>query len=143
MKRRNFLSGLMASPLALKARVLALFARKPVEPCDVPILRGLLCTRPRWHKGPHFWLNPKGSVKGLGANHRISGQASSAGGELSPDQLDPNHQVLLFIKKWNEWAKGKGWVRLAPATLPSGQIYAADAEVVYGSLISPYYFGQY
>ena len=60
-----------------------------------------------------------------------------------PISLLATSSVLLFIKNWNEWAPGKGLVRLAPATLPSGQIYFADADVVYGSLISPYYFGQY
>lgn len=40
MKRRNFLSGLMAAPLALKARIVQLFARKPVEPCGALILGG-------------------------------------------------------------------------------------------------------
>jgi len=38
MKRRNFLSVLFAAPLALKARLARLFARKPVEPCGAPIL---------------------------------------------------------------------------------------------------------
>jgi len=38
MKRRNFLSGLLASPLALKARLLAFFDRKPFEHCSAPIL---------------------------------------------------------------------------------------------------------
>ena len=38
MKRRNFLSGLLASPLALKARFLALFQKRPVELCGAPIL---------------------------------------------------------------------------------------------------------
>ena len=37
MKRRNFLSGLFAAPLALKARVLAFLGRKP-EPCGALIL---------------------------------------------------------------------------------------------------------
>jgi len=42
MKRRNFLSGLMAAPLAVKARLARFFARKhpPVEPCGAPILGG-------------------------------------------------------------------------------------------------------
>lgn len=38
MKRRNFLSGVLASPLALKARFLALFRKRPVELCGAPIL---------------------------------------------------------------------------------------------------------
>jgi hypothetical protein len=38
MKRSNFLSGLMAAPLALKARFLTLFHNRPVEPCGAPIL---------------------------------------------------------------------------------------------------------
>ena len=38
MKRRNFLSGLLAAPLALKARFLALFACSPVAQCDAPIM---------------------------------------------------------------------------------------------------------
>ena len=46
MKRRNFLSGLLAAPLALKARFLAFkarfFARKPVEPCGGLIFEGCL-----------------------------------------------------------------------------------------------------
>jgi len=37
MKRRNFLSGLPATPLALKARFLALFQKRPVELCGAPI----------------------------------------------------------------------------------------------------------
>lgn len=40
MKRRNFLSGFLAAPLALKARLARLFARKPVEPCGAPIFGG-------------------------------------------------------------------------------------------------------
>ena len=42
MKRRGFLSGLLAAPLALKARFLAFFARKPVELCGAAIFDGLL-----------------------------------------------------------------------------------------------------
>ena len=39
MKRRNFLSGLMAAPLAVKARVARFFGRKPpTELCGAPIL---------------------------------------------------------------------------------------------------------
>ena len=38
MKRRNFLSGVLAAPLALKARFLALFQKRPVEPCGAPLL---------------------------------------------------------------------------------------------------------
>jgi|SRR5215469_6173507 len=39
MKRRNFLSGLMASPLALKARFARFFVRKrPVELCGAPTI---------------------------------------------------------------------------------------------------------
>ena len=62
MKRRNFLSGLMAAPLALKARVLALFQRRPVELCGAPVLGCqpdrllLFCSLPRGHKGPHALL---------------------------------------------------------------------------------------
>ena len=39
MRRRNFLSGLMAAPLAVKARLAQFFARKglPVERCDAEI----------------------------------------------------------------------------------------------------------
>jgi|SRR5215472_3226239 len=53
MKQRNFLSGLMAAPLALKARILALFARKqlPVELCGAPIVnvqRGKTGIRSPW-----------------------------------------------------------------------------------------------
>jgi len=38
MKRRNFLSGLMAAPLAVKARVARFFVRTPVEPCSATIV---------------------------------------------------------------------------------------------------------
>ena len=38
MKRRKFLSALLAAPMALEARLLAFFARKPVAHCDAPIL---------------------------------------------------------------------------------------------------------
>ena len=38
MKRRNFLSGLMAAPLALKARFARFFVgKRPVERCGAPI----------------------------------------------------------------------------------------------------------
>ena len=37
MRRRNFLSGLMAAPFALKARFLALFQKRPVELCGAAI----------------------------------------------------------------------------------------------------------
>ena len=37
MKRRNFVSGLLAAPLALKARFLALFRKRPVELCVAPM----------------------------------------------------------------------------------------------------------
>jgi hypothetical protein len=40
MKRRNFLSGLLAAALALKARILALFQKRPVELCGAPIFLG-------------------------------------------------------------------------------------------------------
>src|SRR5215472_11478246 len=42
MKRRNFLSGLLAAPLAVKARLARLFVRKPAEPCGAPILPGFV-----------------------------------------------------------------------------------------------------
>ena len=38
MKRRNFISGVLASPLALKARFLALFQKRPVELCGATVL---------------------------------------------------------------------------------------------------------
>ena len=50
MKRRNFLSGLMAAPLALKARLVRFFARKPTgtkdavpatELCGAPIFESV------------------------------------------------------------------------------------------------------
>ena len=100
-------------------------------------------TRPRWHKGPHFWLNPRADP----ISQRSGRVPLCADGELSPDQR--NQQVLLFIERWNGWReeairKGREpLVRLAPVTLPSGLISFADADVVYGSAISPYYFGQY
>ena len=37
MKRRNFLSGLLAAPLALKARLARFFGRKPAELCNAPV----------------------------------------------------------------------------------------------------------
>jgi hypothetical protein len=37
MKRGNFVSGLLAAPLALKARMLALFQKRPIELCGAPI----------------------------------------------------------------------------------------------------------
>ena len=85
MKRRNFLSGLLAAPLALKARLARFFGRKPVEPCSVPMWDGFRparqllqlmagsksineiavfkvigkahCSLPLGHKGPHAFLN--------------------------------------------------------------------------------------
>ena len=42
MQRRNFLSGLMAAPLALKARFARFFVCKPAEPCGAPIFEGLV-----------------------------------------------------------------------------------------------------
>ena len=47
MKRRNFPSGLMAAPLALKARIAQFFVRKPVEPCGAPIFGELSAARPQ------------------------------------------------------------------------------------------------
>jgi hypothetical protein len=49
MKRRNFLSGLMAAPLALKARFLDLFARKHVGPCGALIFGRLLPKVPEYY----------------------------------------------------------------------------------------------
>jgi len=41
MKRRGFISGLLAAPLALKARLAKFFVRTPcVERCGAPILGG-------------------------------------------------------------------------------------------------------
>lgn len=83
MKRRNFLSSLLAAPLALKARLAQFFVRKR-EPCGAPILPVqpkphvarqreilqmlagdsrtapkplLFCSLPRGHKGPHTLAN--------------------------------------------------------------------------------------
>ena len=75
MKRRNFLSGLLAAPLALKARLARFFGRRPpVELCGagffgpgryehymltprqeqlVQLLAEARCSLPRGHKGPH------------------------------------------------------------------------------------------
>ena len=73
MKRRNFLSGLMAAPLALKARFLGSFARKPIEQCGARLVWGFVftyepfyrcvdafepeqptyCSLPRHHDGIH------------------------------------------------------------------------------------------
>jgi hypothetical protein len=51
MKRRNFLSGLLAAPLALKARIAQFFVRKPVEPCGAPILGGpVQPASHQWHQ---------------------------------------------------------------------------------------------
>jgi len=86
MKLRNFLSGVLASPLALKARFLALFRKRPVELCGALVLGGgpvgtlpsdprlprhlqhlfplndreppFYCSLPRGHKGPHMLVNP-------------------------------------------------------------------------------------
>lgn len=46
MKRRNFLSGLLAAPLAFKARLARFFGRKPVELCNAPIGKPELDTQP-------------------------------------------------------------------------------------------------
>ena len=43
MERRNFLSGLFASPLALKARFLALFRKRSAEFCVAPMRPVELC----------------------------------------------------------------------------------------------------
>lgn len=75
MKRRNFFSGLLAAPLALKARLAQFFGRKPVELCSAPIWNRMVwargpvrpnsnlasahCSLPRGHKGPHVLLNPR------------------------------------------------------------------------------------
>ena len=48
MKRRNFLSGLLAAPLAVKARVAQFFVRKPVESCGIAIFGGP-------HKVPEYY----------------------------------------------------------------------------------------
>ena len=45
MIRRNFLSGLLAAPLALKARFVQLFGQSPVNPCAAP--RFMLTDRQR------------------------------------------------------------------------------------------------
>jgi hypothetical protein len=43
MKRRNFLSGLMAAPLAVKARLARFFVpTRCVERCGAPILQGFV-----------------------------------------------------------------------------------------------------
>ena len=46
MKRRNLLSGLLAAPLALKARLARFFERKPVELCNGPIRKPVLRVQP-------------------------------------------------------------------------------------------------
>lgn len=46
MKRRNFLSGLLAAPLALKARLARFFGRKPVELCNAPIRKPVVRAQP-------------------------------------------------------------------------------------------------
>ena len=38
MKRRDFLSGLLAAPFAWKARLVQLFGQSPVNPCAAPRL---------------------------------------------------------------------------------------------------------
>jgi len=58
MKRRNFLSGLMASPLALKARLARFFVqffggKRPVELCRAPVFGPLRSERRKFlHKDP-------------------------------------------------------------------------------------------
>ena len=42
MKRRNFLSGLLAAPLALKARLARFFVRKPGELCGAALIHVLV-----------------------------------------------------------------------------------------------------
>ena len=73
MKRRNFLSGLLAVPLAIKARLARFFAPKRVPqltPRQLEICRLLAtsgqredpCLRRglrRGDKGPHVLLNPR------------------------------------------------------------------------------------
>ena len=46
MKRRNFLSGLLAAPLALKTRLARFVERKPVQVCNAPIGRVELRRQP-------------------------------------------------------------------------------------------------
>ena len=55
MKRRNFLSGLLAGPLALKARLARFFGRKPVELCNAPIGNRVMWNRadPESPEGQH------------------------------------------------------------------------------------------
>jgi len=56
MKRRNFLSALVAVPMAFKTK---LFGPKTFISCDQPILgmAGLPCNRACGHHGPHMFLN--------------------------------------------------------------------------------------
>ena len=58
MKRRNFLSGLLASPLALKARFLALFQKRPVELCGTPILEWSAAQPVQATRTPSLALTP-------------------------------------------------------------------------------------
>ena len=81
MERRNFLSGLMAAPLALKARFLALFQKRPVQPCGAPIWRGfrlpciyeLSCNRSLWiRKGEILKLLCAGKIDEEVASRQFS-----------------------------------------------------------------------
>jgi hypothetical protein len=68
IKRRNFLAGLLASPLLHWVR----FSKQENEKCGEKVFEGLRpgvsalpdkylavrCSLPRNHKGPHVWLNP-------------------------------------------------------------------------------------
>ena len=62
MKRRNFLSGLMAAPVALKARFLALFQKRPVELCGAPILEWSTARPQSWRGIPLSGLKPSESL---------------------------------------------------------------------------------
>ena len=55
MKRRNFLSGLLAAPLALKARLARFFERKPVALCNAPLGRVVMCEQPDTARAPAVW----------------------------------------------------------------------------------------
>ena len=83
MKRRGFLSGLLAAPLAVNARVTRFFAGKrlPVELCGAPIWRGfrqpgtyeLSCNRSLWiRKGEILKLLCAGKIDEEVASRQFS-----------------------------------------------------------------------
>ena len=100
MKRRDFLSGLTAAPLAMKARLARFFARKPVQPCGAPIFGGSVFGGPyqfsrnqslRIRQGEILKLMAAGKIDEGVASRRISKlrEAMSRNAASQPIQAQP------------------------------------------------------